>query len=62
MPYAANLEKLALPQPENIVAAAKAVCYSAEGGAIAMTIKILMPALSPTMTEGNIAKLAEEGG
>ena len=27
MPYAANLEKLALPQPENIVAAAKAVCY-----------------------------------
>ena len=27
MPYAANLEKLALPQPEDIVAAAKAVCY-----------------------------------
>jgi pyruvate dehydrogenase E1 component beta subunit len=27
MPYAANLEKLALPQPESIVAAAKAVCY-----------------------------------
>ncbi len=27
MPYAANLEKLALPQPENIVAAARAVCY-----------------------------------
>jgi pyruvate dehydrogenase E1 component beta subunit len=27
MPYAANLERLALPQPENIVAAAKAVCY-----------------------------------
>ncbi|MEQ9331837.1 pyruvate dehydrogenase complex E1 component subunit beta [Thalassobaculum sp.] len=27
MPYAANLEKLALPQPENIVQAAKAVCY-----------------------------------
>ena len=27
MPYAANLEKLALPQPENIVAAAKAVTY-----------------------------------
>ena len=27
MPYAANLEKLALPQPENIIAAAKAVCY-----------------------------------
>ncbi len=27
MPYAANLEKLALPQVDNIVAAAKAVCY-----------------------------------
>ena len=27
MPYAANLEKLVLPQPEGIVAAAKAVCY-----------------------------------
>ncbi|MEJ1993911.1 MAG: pyruvate dehydrogenase complex E1 component subunit beta [Limibacillus sp.] len=27
MPYAANLEKLALPQAEHIVAAAKAVCY-----------------------------------
>jgi pyruvate dehydrogenase E1 component beta subunit len=27
MPYAANLEKLALPQPEDIVAAVKAVCY-----------------------------------
>ena len=27
MPYAANLEKLALPQTEHIVEAAKAVCY-----------------------------------
>ena len=27
MPYAANLEKLALPTVEDIVAAAKAVCY-----------------------------------
>jgi len=27
MPYAANLEKLALPNPDDIVAAAKAVCY-----------------------------------
>ena len=27
MPYAANLEKLALPQPESVAAAAKAVCY-----------------------------------
>lgn len=27
MPYAANLEKLALPQPEDIVSAVKTVCY-----------------------------------
>jgi pyruvate dehydrogenase E1 component beta subunit len=27
MPYAANLEKLALPTVDDIVAAAKAVCY-----------------------------------
>ncbi len=27
LPYAANLEKLALPQPADVVAAAKAVCY-----------------------------------
>jgi pyruvate dehydrogenase E1 component beta subunit len=27
LPYAANLEQLALPQPDNIVQAAKAVCY-----------------------------------
>jgi pyruvate dehydrogenase E1 component beta subunit len=29
MPYAANLERLALPQAADIVAAAKAVCYRA---------------------------------
>jgi pyruvate dehydrogenase E1 component beta subunit len=27
MPYAANLEKLALPTVEDIIAAVKAVCY-----------------------------------
>ncbi|MBL8666563.1 MAG: pyruvate dehydrogenase complex E1 component subunit beta [Rhodospirillales bacterium] len=27
MPYAANLEKLAIPQPETVVQAAKSVCY-----------------------------------
>ncbi len=27
MPYAANLERLALPQPETVAAAARAVCY-----------------------------------
>ena len=29
MPYAANLERLTLPQPEDIVAAVKQVCYAA---------------------------------
>jgi pyruvate dehydrogenase E1 component beta subunit len=29
LPYAANLEKLALPQPETIVAAAKQASYKA---------------------------------
>ena len=29
LPYAANLEKLAVPQADNIVAAAKAACYRA---------------------------------
>ena len=27
MPYAANLEKLAIPQTDDVVAAAKAACY-----------------------------------
>ncbi|KAA5607265.1 pyruvate dehydrogenase complex E1 component subunit beta [Roseospira marina] len=30
MPYAANLEKLALPQPEHVVEAARAVCYRSQ--------------------------------
>jgi pyruvate dehydrogenase E1 component beta subunit len=29
MPYAANLERLAIPQVEDVVAAAKQVCYRA---------------------------------
>jgi pyruvate dehydrogenase E1 component beta subunit len=29
MPYAANLEAMALPQASNIVEAAKSVCYRA---------------------------------
>ena len=32
MPYAANLEKLALPQADDIVAAGRQVCYRTEGG------------------------------
>jgi pyruvate dehydrogenase E1 component beta subunit len=31
MPYAANLEALALPQIDQIVAAAKRACYYREG-------------------------------
>ena len=27
MPYAANLERLTLPQPDKVAAAARAVCY-----------------------------------
>ncbi len=30
MPYAANLEQLALPQVEDVVEAAKAVCYASK--------------------------------
>ena len=32
MPYAANLEKLALPQADDIVAAARQACYRIQGG------------------------------
>ena len=32
MPYAANLEKLALPQADDIVAAGRQACYRAKGG------------------------------
>ena len=31
MPYAANLEKLALPQANDIVAAARQACYRNQG-------------------------------
>ncbi len=33
MPYAANLEKLAVPQAEDVIRAVKAVCYVDQGGA-----------------------------
>jgi len=32
MPYAANLEKLALPQADDIVAAGRQACYRTKGG------------------------------
>ena len=56
MPYAENLEKLALPQSDDIVKAARNVCYrnSSKGGVIMPLIK--MPALSPTMSEGKLSK------
>ena len=51
MPYAANLEKLALPQADDIVANGQA-CYRTKG--VDMSVSVLMPALSPTMTEGTL--------
>ena len=55
MPYAANLEKLALPNVDEVIAAVNAVTYQAEGE-LTMPINITMPALSPTMEEGKLAK------
>jgi len=52
-PYAANLEKLSLPHAADIVEAAKKVCYRETES---MATQITMPALSPTMEEGNLAK------
>jgi len=59
LPYAANLERLAVPQVEDIVAAAREVRTAsrlgrarAPKGQQHMPIEIRMPALSPTMTEG----------
>src|SRR5262249_42073253 len=68
LPYAANLERLALPNPGKIAAAVRKVCYRASGApkwparGINMPIEILMPALSPTMTEGNLAKWVKNEG
>ena len=59
MPYAANLEKLALPNAEVIVAAESRHLPLRRRS---MPINILMPALSPTMEEGKLAKwLVKEG-
>ena len=61
MPYAANLEKLALPNVGEVIEAVKAVTLSLRRSGT-MPINILMPALSPTMEEGNLAKwLVKEG-
>jgi biotin carboxyl carrier protein len=60
MPYAANLEKLALPNVDEVVEAAKAVLYAK--GRLRTCHQILMPALSPTMEKGKLAKwLVKEG-
>ena len=59
MPYAANLEKLALPTVDDLIEAVKAVMLQ---GLSTMATNILMPALSPTMEEGKLAKwLVKEG-
>ena len=61
MPYAANLEKLALPMSTRSSRRCKAVSYKLRERRT-MPINILMPALSPTMEEGNLAKwLMKEG-
>ena len=57
LPYAANLEKLALPQPDWVVDAVKKTDLS--GGAL-MATNILMPALSPDHDRGHAGALAEE--
>ena len=56
LPYAANLEKLALPQVGQHRRGRPRSLQSLSGGSEAMSINILMPALSPTMTEGKLAK------
>ena len=55
LPYAANLEKMALPQAEQHRRGRARSLQSLEAEQ-AMSINILMPALSPTMTEGKLAK------
>ena len=54
LPYAANLERLALPQPEWVIDAVKEDRL--------MATNILMPALSPTMTEGTLARWLKKEG
>ena len=54
LPYAANLEKMALPQADEHRQGRPRSLQSL--GARPMSINILMPALSPTMTEGKLAK------
>ena len=55
LPYAKNLEQLALPSIDDIVYSAKKLLKNNYLD-ILMPIEILMPALSPTMKEGNLAK------
>ena len=54
MPYSSVLEKKYLPQVEDIILAIEtSLLYLSP---YLMTVKILMPALSPTMTEGIVSK------
>ena len=60
MPYAANLEKLALVTTAEVIAAVQGRHLPLRSAH--MPINILMPALSPTMEEGTLAKwLVKEG-
>ena len=67
LPYAANLERLALPQVEDMVLrprrslTPKPTTRTGRNWSV-MPIEILMPALSPTMTEGNLARWLKKEG
>ena len=63
MPYAANLEKLALPSVDDVVSAvAKAYAIAKKPrGRNSMPIPILMPALSPNDGKGQTGKMARQG-
>ena len=62
MPYAANLEKLALPQCRRRRRGGQSRLLSLMGEGAHMPINILMPALSPTMEKGNLAKWLKKEG
>ena len=61
MPYATNLEALATPQVDEIVHAAKKFVIDKRKNKN-MPVNILMPALSPTMTDGTLSKRLKQEG
>ncbi len=64
MPYASNLEKLALPNVARSSRRPRPCCIAEhqDRGESPMPINILMPALSPTMEKGNLAKWLKKRG